>query len=168
MRTIDPFEILDGKAIKYLDVFGVEDGIALKSKYEDKSYWIYDYYCMHQTCDCQEVYLEFVEELKGNKQAGQHFGVRVSFGDNQFVLEDYNISKQKAMDIAEDTLKYSKDVMELFKQRYQQMKEKGTEIITESAKAAKMPHVHAEPVIGRNEPCPCGSGKKYKKCCGAA
>lgn len=22
-------------------------------------------------------------------------------------------------------------------------------------------------VIGRNEPCPCGSGKKYKKCCGA-
>ena len=21
--------------------------------------------------------------------------------------------------------------------------------------------------VGRNEPCPCGSGKKYKKCCGA-
>jgi SEC-C motif domain protein len=25
----------------------------------------------------------------------------------------------------------------------------------------------AEPKIGRNDPCPCGSGKKYKKCCGA-
>ncbi|MDP2643237.1 MAG: SEC-C metal-binding domain-containing protein, partial [Candidatus Peregrinibacteria bacterium] len=24
----------------------------------------------------------------------------------------------------------------------------------------------AGPVIGRNDPCPCGSGKKYKKCCG--
>lgn len=23
-----------------------------------------------------------------------------------------------------------------------------------------------ESKIGRNEPCPCGSGKKYKKCCG--
>jgi hypothetical protein len=22
--------------------------------------------------------------------------------------------------------------------------------------------------IGRNDPCPCGSGKKYKKCCGSA
>ena len=22
------------------------------------------------------------------------------------------------------------------------------------------------PKIGRNAPCPCGSGKKYKKCCG--
>ena len=25
-----------------------------------------------------------------------------------------------------------------------------------------------EPKVGRNDPCPCGSGKKYKKCCGAA
>jgi uncharacterized protein YecA (UPF0149 family) len=23
-----------------------------------------------------------------------------------------------------------------------------------------------EPRTGRNDPCPCGSGKKYKKCCG--
>ena len=27
--------------------------------------------------------------------------------------------------------------------------------------------VKAEQKVGRNEPCPCGSGKKYKKCCGA-
>jgi preprotein translocase subunit SecA len=27
--------------------------------------------------------------------------------------------------------------------------------------------VKKEPKIGRNAPCPCGSGKKYKKCCGA-
>ena len=26
---------------------------------------------------------------------------------------------------------------------------------------------HEGPKIGRNDPCPCGSGKKYKKCCGA-
>ncbi|MFM0741677.1 UPF0149 family protein [Paraburkholderia xenovorans] len=26
----------------------------------------------------------------------------------------------------------------------------------------------AEPKVGRNDPCPCGSGKKFKKCCGAA
>ena len=25
-----------------------------------------------------------------------------------------------------------------------------------------------QPKIGRNDPCPCGSGKKFKKCCGAA
>ncbi len=26
--------------------------------------------------------------------------------------------------------------------------------------------VKAEKKVGRNDPCPCGSGKKYKKCCG--
>ncbi len=26
--------------------------------------------------------------------------------------------------------------------------------------------VRASPKVGRNDPCPCGSGKKYKKCCG--
>ena len=27
--------------------------------------------------------------------------------------------------------------------------------------------VNTQPKVGRNDPCPCGSGKKYKKCCGA-
>ncbi|NJM42910.1 MAG: UPF0149 family protein [Brachymonas sp.] len=30
-----------------------------------------------------------------------------------------------------------------------------------------LPFVRHEEKIGRNDPCPCGSGKKYKKCCGA-
>ena len=29
------------------------------------------------------------------------------------------------------------------------------------------PVVRDEAKVGRNDPCPCGSGKKYKKCCGA-
>ena len=28
------------------------------------------------------------------------------------------------------------------------------------------PVVREEAKVGRNDPCPCGSGKKYKKCCG--
>ena len=31
----------------------------------------------------------------------------------------------------------------------------------------KKPTVRTAPKVGRNDPCPCGSGKKYKKCCGA-
>lgn len=26
--------------------------------------------------------------------------------------------------------------------------------------------ITTHPKVGRNDPCPCGSGKKYKKCCG--
>ena len=31
----------------------------------------------------------------------------------------------------------------------------------------KKPVRTASQKVGRNDPCPCGSGKKYKKCCGA-
>ena len=31
----------------------------------------------------------------------------------------------------------------------------------------RKPVKRAEKKVGRNAPCPCGSGKKYKKCCGA-
>ena len=33
--------------------------------------------------------------------------------------------------------------------------------------AKAQPVKRKEKKIGRNDPCPCGSGKKYKKCCGA-
>lgn len=32
--------------------------------------------------------------------------------------------------------------------------------------SAGRPVVRESPKIGRNDPCPCGSGKKFKKCCG--
>ncbi len=35
----------------------------------------------------------------------------------------------------------------------------------ENKKAAKEPTVNAKKDVGRNDPCPCGSGKKYKNCC---
>lgn len=36
--------------------------------------------------------------------------------------------------------------------------------IIKDYKKSKIVHVEKKP--GRNDPCPCGSGKKYKKCCG--
>ena len=32
-------------------------------------------------------------------------------------------------------------------------------------KTNRQPITRSEPKIGRNDPCPCGSGKKYKRCC---
>ena len=33
--------------------------------------------------------------------------------------------------------------------------------------AGPRPYVREQPKVGRNDPCVCGSGKKFKKCCGA-
>lgn len=37
--------------------------------------------------------------------------------------------------------------------------------LTKKEREANIEPVRTEPKIGRNEICPCGSGKKYKKCC---
>ena len=37
---------------------------------------------------------------------------------------------------------------------------------TPEEEAVKQPVVNKGPEVGRNDPCPCGSGKKYKNCCG--
>lgn len=64
----------------------------------------------------------------------------------------YNMVEAKADWLYElpewDTLLTPEKKKELFK------KQKSSGTIVKSAK------------VGRNDPCPCGSGKKYKKCCG--
>ncbi len=49
---------------------------------------------------------------------------------------------------------------------------KASDVVSEAAAAAeaqakaKATPVRTGPKVGRNDPCPCGSGKKYKQCCG--
>ncbi len=38
----------------------------------------------------------------------------------------------------------------------------------EASKVIKLDPIKADPKVGRNNPCPCGSGKKYKSCCGVS
>jgi len=46
------------------------------------------------------------------------------------------------------------------------VKEKGEWRFEDGEMLKEEPVVREEPKVGRNDPCPCGSGKKYKKCCG--
>jgi len=44
---------------------------------------------------------------------------------------------------------------------------KGSEMVSEAMAATeKAKPVRSGPKVGRNDPCPCGSGKKFKHCCG--
>jgi len=44
---------------------------------------------------------------------------------------------------------------------------KPSDVVSEAAEAlSKAKPVRVGPKVGRNDPCPCGSGKKYKQCCG--
>lgn len=47
------------------------------------------------------------------------------------------------------------------------LKENDTWYFTDGKMITGAPVVRTTPKIGRNDPCNCGSGKKYKKCCAA-
>ena len=47
-------------------------------------------------------------------------------------------------------------------------KHKDTWYFVDGEQIAGPPIVRDGPKVGRNDPCSCGSGKKFKKCCGAA
>jgi hypothetical protein len=62
--------------------------------------------------------------------------------------------------------------MQCFHEREREYEEEGDsqEDLPEplSSEHVTAPIRRATPKVGCNEPCPCGSGKKFKKCCGAA
>ena len=47
-----------------------------------------------------------------------------------------------------------------------QMQTSRTDLVTNSGEQKSRMPVHVEKTVGRNDPCPCGSGKKYKNCHG--
>ena len=52
------------------------------------------------------------------------------------------------------------------KQDMSQLQTSRTDLVTNGGEAKSNAPVHVEKQVGRNDPCPCGSGKKYKNCHG--
>lgn len=85
------------------------------------------------------------ENRKYTEHAGSWFGVCLDPGDGRMrfgVSLDYPWTRDVAMDEATKHLPKAAPGIE-----------------------AAMQRPPTKPKVGRNDPCPCGSGKKYKKCC---
>lgn len=65
-------------------------------------------------------------------------------------------------------------IFDRFTKRYerkQEQKRRAREVVSDDdapVPDAPVEQAHGEQAPGRNDPCPCGSGKKFKKCCGKA
>ena len=82
-----------------------------------------------------------------------------------YKLQGADLFDQMVDDIKEDTVREILSVMPRIQATERQEVAKPTsEGFGGAAKAVRKPAVSKK--VGRNDPCPCGSGKKYKKCCG--
>ncbi|HNU79522.1 MAG TPA: preprotein translocase subunit SecA [Bacillota bacterium] len=79
-----------------------------------------------------------------------------------YQIEGYDMFLELVKNIKEDTVRfiYRVNISNL------PQREKVAEPVATNQEGGVRKPVVKEDKIGRNDPCPCGSGKKYKKCCG--
>ncbi|MBM3702198.1 MAG: preprotein translocase subunit SecA [Actinobacteria bacterium] len=92
----------------------------------------------------------------------------------EYRRETFNLFKELIEEIKFDTVRLLYNVRIVTREEQEKQKtvreNEVTNIVTSGPSKSGSIALQTKPVtakkIGRNDPCPCGSGKKYKKCCG--
>ena len=128
------------------------------------------------------------DHLTNMDQLRQGIGLRAYAQKNpkqEYKRESYDLFEQLLENIKHETIKYLShvevssrdDVQRMEQQRRRQEEQRqyqhaqAAEMAGEGADQQNSPEtdkpvIRSTPKVGRNSPCPCGSGKKYKQCCG--
>lgn len=120
------------------------------------TYWIVDHHCPKQGCDCAQIVTQ-LHRIEGTTPR--------SIGNVRLDLPAHHNSHKASSPLAADVFaKVWQDYGDELVHRHHQVREalRGRTI------TAAPPETTPAPVgqrIPRNAPCPCGSGKKYKRCC---
>lgn len=117
-------------------------------------------------------HIDSMDELKdgiGLRAYGQKDPVAL------YKIEGFDMFEQMTNDIKIDVVKILTHIKGIQNTERKQtvkitgegLKQEGTPTIpNKSQNAPNTPIKNQGPQVGRNDPCPCGSGKKYKNCCG--
>jgi hypothetical protein len=140
-----------------------------------------DRYCANPDCHCEDVHLTFIRLAPGSaadekRVVNQLFQVVLSLEGRVQSVDCPSAMRPQATAVVKAWRKSPEFEYQLqsFQWRYGKIKEIAARSLP--ARARLRPSIDrlspaaeeddAPPRVGRNEPCPCGSGKKYKKCCG--
>jgi hypothetical protein len=161
---IKPEILEEGDCFDYVEIYGNKDDEVFPFVYRRTQYAVFEQYCLNPACKCNEVLLGFIKIQPERKLQEIEFTIRLQFDDYQYSIEDHRCSKKIVDEITAFFLDQKKPKLGLLKTHYEDMKRAGKEILGRGKKGTSQP-VRKAPAVGRNDPCPCGSGKKYKKCC---
>ncbi len=167
-------DVMSGALIYYREVLPYQPPLCVQV--EGKDFDVIDLYCVKPACKCNEVNLLI---LPSDDDGGfDHESDDALFTTVKLGSGKYEIREPGELDVKTHTLMkaiLTKDSLALFSKRYNNMRQWFKNYAASLPKQqeplvpafSNLPDLFAKPVsAGRNEPCPCGSGKKYKKCCG--
>ena len=159
--------ILDGKMVSYSEIFGCYDLLDKFSfKFNETENWFFDdQYCSNPKCLCNVVVLTFYKIDDSKETQEGDFAVRLNINNFKYEVEFNENEQNPISEIIKFLHNNQPEVFSILKRRYKEVKSASKAIIKKFSikeKKEELPKIQ----VGRNDPCPCGSGKKYKKCCG--
>lgn len=159
-------------AFEYLDSIVSPEDVEFKNivadkrqKFGDEQFGLSLQRAILQTIDMFWVeHLEAMDYMRGSVQL-RAYGQRDPL--TEYKREGLSLFKTLEMSISEEILKLVPNITgQVFAPAPEKLKEihQQAAIIGGSAEKENMSDVRKDPDVGRNDPCPCGSGKKYKQC----
>ena len=170
-REAPQIEVADWKAGELVGwneaLLGVRDDLYIL---DDGVFEATELYCVANGCTCGETVVRFAESK--SRDVVLHIGaVRISgSGSSGTVVLDPDHPRDRArIERLWAAFQHRHPrYRERFARRAATMQELGPKIVSAPHDRGKNLPATAATKVGRNDPCPCGSGKKYKKCCGAS
>jgi uncharacterized protein YchJ len=146
---------------------------ALVFEYKQNRYIVLDNYCANPLCDCTEIVLAFYAVKNNQASEDLIMDLRYNYKTGLYRLGERKkgLSEQDAEGVYQAFVDYyTGDWNKLFRERHRNVKLFMSRHVTDGKTKQLSTKSSSEHTgtkkIGRNEPCPCGSGKKYKRCCG--
>jgi hypothetical protein len=126
---------------------------------DDKLFVAQELYCVNPTCTCNEAMVAFSPTTRGSPDVG---ALRVRIPTLEIVERDVHSKRATLLDRLWNAFSARhRHLSERLAERNKQMLD-----LASTHAQPRRPATRAAGAVGRNQPCPCGSGKKYKRCCG--
>jgi hypothetical protein len=160
-------DIADSICIPFQDFFPYSEQIFLHG--EESCYFLYDQYCVNPSCSCRDVLVSFYPYRK-KEDLGDCATILYHYVKNswEFVEKESEEEASRISRLLKEQRSRLTELGRTFKKRhrilrgmYERYKEKSQQALPAEDLS---PRKWLE--AGRNDPCPCGSGLKFKKCCG--
>ncbi len=144
----------------YNDVLPYGDQLLVKIK--GKQCIVLDRYCLLPKCSCTDAFLNIIEIDEVGATGKDLCAVSLNYRKKKWALIE-----KFSFPVTLETVRSS--IEDQLPEIYKQLKRRHIKLKIIYAHCKKKNYSPKEklqlPEVGRNAPCPCGSGKKYKKCC---
>jgi hypothetical protein len=150
-----------GLLVSWTEAF--PDDLNFLLEYQGAIFWANDMYCINPGCPCQTVLIAFCQVH--DKSRMEEMGtVPIHLGRWQVEGIDPQMGNEKKLRSLWELLRKRPGLKLTLQERRRESRAIGREIVRMGrGKAMEKPLPKLK--AGRNDPCPCGSGKKYKNCC---